>query len=40
MNDGPGMDGQEERMKNKKFRSLKMVISDIILKFKNIVKFN
>ena len=30
---------QEERMKNKKYRSVKMFPSDI-LKFKNIVKFN
>ena len=37
--DGRGMDNQEERMKNKKYRSLKMFPSDIILKFKNIVKF-
>ena len=35
-----GMNDQEERMKNKKYRSLKMFPSDIILKFKNIVKFN
>ena len=34
------MEDQEERMKNKKYRSLKMFPSDIILKFKNIVKFN
>ena len=34
------MKDQEERMKNKKYRSLKMFPSDIILKFKNIVKFN
>ena len=34
------MDDQEERMKNKKYRSLKICQSDIILKFKNIVKFN
>jgi len=34
------MDVQEERMKNKKYRSIKMFPSDIILKFKNIVKFN
>ena len=33
------MEDQEERMKNKKYRSLKMFPSDIILKFKNIVKF-
>ena len=33
------MDDQEERMKNKKYRSLKMFPSDI-LKFKNIVKVN
>ena len=31
---------EEERMKNKKYRSLKMFPSDIILMFKNIVKFN
>ena len=31
---------QEERIKNKKYRSLKMFPSDIILKFKNIVTFN
>ena len=40
LKDGQGMDDQEERMKNKKYRSLKMFPSDIILKFKNIVKFN
>ena len=40
MKDGQGMDHQEERMTNKKYRSLKMFSSDIILKFKNIVKFN
>ena len=40
MKDGPGMNDQEERMKNKKYRSLKMFPSDIILKFENIVKFN
>ena len=40
MKDGQGMDHQEERMKNKKYRSLKKFSSDIILKFKNIVKFN
>ena len=34
------MDDQEERMKNKKYRSLTMFPSDIILKFKNIVKVN
>ena len=34
------MDDQEEKMENKKYRSLKMFPSDIILKFKNIVKFN
>ena len=34
------MEDQEERMKNKKYRSLKMFPSDIILKFKNIVKLN
>ena len=34
------MEDQEERMKNKKYRSLKMFPSDIILKFENIVKFN
>ena len=33
-------DDQEERMKNKKYRSFKMFPSDIILKFKHIVKFN
>ena len=38
--DGQGVDDQEETMKNKKYRSLKMFPSDIILKFKNIVKFN
>ena len=31
---------QEERMKNKKYRSLQMFPSDFILKLKNIVKFN
>ena len=40
LKDGRGMGNQEERMKNKKYRSLKMFPSDIILKFKNIVKFN
>ena len=40
LKDGQGMDDQEERMKNKKYRSLKMFPSDIILKLKNIVKFN
>ena len=30
---------QEKRMKNKKYRSLKMFPSDIILKFKNIVLY-
>ena len=39
MKDGQGMEDQEERIKNKKYRSLKMFPSDIILKFKNIVKF-
>jgi len=34
------VDDQEDTMKNKKYRSLKMFPSDIILKFKNIVKFN
>ena len=34
------MDDQDERMKNKKYKSLKMFPSKIILKFKNIVKFN
>ena len=33
LKDGQGMEDQEERMKNKKYRSLK-------IKFKNIVKFN
>jgi len=37
--DEQGMDDQEERMKKKKYRSLKMFSSDIILKLKNIVKF-
>ena len=37
---GQGIDDQEERMKNKKYRSLKMFPSDIILKFKNIAEFN
>ena len=32
MKDGRGMDDQEERMKNKKYRSLKMCSSDIIFK--------
>ena len=32
------MDDQKERMKNKKYRSLKMFPTDIILKFINIVK--
>ena len=40
LKDGQGMKDQEERMKNKKYRSLKMFQSDSILKFKNIVKFN
>ena len=40
LKDGQGMDDQEERNKNKKYRSLKMFPSDIILKFENIVKFN
>ena len=40
LKDGQGMENQEERMKNKKYRSLKMFPSDIILKFKNVVKFN
>ena len=30
--DGRGMDDQEERMKNNKYRSLKMFPSDIIYK--------
>ena len=34
------MEDQEESIKNKKYRSLKMFPSDIILKCKNIVKFN
>ena len=34
------MEDQEERIKNEKYRSLKMFPSDIILKFKYIVKFN
>ena len=34
------MDDQEERMKNKKYKSLKMFPSDITLKLKNNVKFN
>ena len=34
------MEDQEESIKNKKYRSLKMFPSDIILKFKNIVTFN
>ena len=34
------MDDQGERMKNKKKRIFKMFPSDIILKFKNIVKLN
>ena len=33
------MEDQEERMKNKNYRSLKMFPSDIILKFKNIVLY-
>ena len=40
MKDGQGIEDQEERIKNKKYRSLKMFPSDIILKFKNIVTFN
>ena len=40
LKDGQEMEDQEERIKNKKYRSLKMFPSDIILKFKNIVKFN
>ena len=40
LKDRQGMENQEERVKNKKYRSLKMFPSDIILKFKNIVKFN
>ena len=35
-----GMEDQEEIMKNKKYRSLKMFPSDILLKFKNTVNFN
>ena len=38
LKDVQGMDDQEERMKNKIYRSLKMFPSDIILKFKNILK--
>ena len=34
------MEDQEEGMKNKKYRSIEMFPSDIILKFKNIGKFN
>ena len=34
------MDDQEEKIKNKKYRSLKIFPSDILLKFKIIVKFN
>ena len=33
LKDERGMDDQEERMKNQKYRSLKMLPSDIILKF-------
>ena len=33
LKDERGMDDQEERMKNQKYRSLKMFPSDIILKF-------
>ena len=40
LKDGQGIEDQEERIKNKKYRSLKMFPSDIILKFKNIVTFN
>ena len=40
LKDERGMDDQEERMKNQKYRSLKMLPSDIILKFSNIIKFN
>ena len=40
LQDGQGMDDEEEGMKNKKYRILKMFLSDIILKFQNIVKFN
>ena len=40
MKDGRGMDNQEERIKNKKYRSLKIFPSDIILKIKNIAKFD
>jgi len=34
------MDDQEERKKNKNYSILEMFPSNIILKFKNIVKFN
>jgi len=34
LKDGQGMEDQEERIKNKKYRSLKMFPSDIILQFK------
>ena len=34
------MEDQEERIKNKKYRSLKIFPSDIISKIKNIVKFD
>ena len=40
LKDGQGIEDQEEKIKNKKYRSLKMFPSDIILKFKNIVTFN
>ena len=39
LKDGRGIDDQEERMKNKKYRSVKMFPSDIIQKCKNIVIF-
>ena len=35
LKNGQEMEDQEERMKNNKYRSLKMIPSDIILKFKN-----
>jgi len=37
---GQGMEDQEERMKNKKYRSLKMFLSEIILKFKILLHCN
>ena len=40
LKDERGMKDQEERMKNKKYRYLKMFQSDIILKFKNLIKIN